>query len=247
MRALVTGAAVGLGREIARQLAARGTLVTAIDRLPVEPAPGLTPRQLDLADRGAVDRLLQELADEPSFDWVVHNAGISATGNFERIPDAAYLRLLTVNCETPMVITAAMVRMAKIAPGGRLVFISSLSHFTGYPGGAAYGASKDALTIYARSIRPALKRRGIGVTTVFPGPVRTGHASRHAPPDASANRRMDPAKLAARIIRAAERGKKTLYPGLIAKSGRLFGGLMPRRMTAFMRRTIFEKLERDVY
>jgi len=247
MRALVTGAASGLGREIARQLAADGIRVTAIDRSPIDAVGTVEARQIDLADRGAVERLLRDFRDEPPFDWVIHNAGISATGIFERIPDEAYMRLLRVNCEAPMFMTAGLIGHSKIATGGRIVFVSSLSHFTGYPGGTVYGASKDALTVYAMSIRPTLKRQGIAVMTVFPGPVRTDHAARHAPPDARAERRMDPADLAARIIRATRRGKTVLYPGLPAKTGRLLGGLAPRRMTAFMRRVIFEKLERDVY
>lgn len=247
MRALVTGAASGLGREITRQLAAGGVRVTAIDRSSIDAVETVEARQVDLADRDAVDRLLRDFTDEPPFDWVIHNAGISATGVFERIPDEAYARLLRVNCEAPMVMTAGLIGHSKIASGGRIVFVSSLSHFTGYPGGTVYGASKDALTVYARSIRPALKRQGIAVMTVFPGPVRTDHAARHAPPGARAERRMDPADLAARIIRATRRGKRVLYPGLPAKTGRLLGGLAPRRITAFMRRVIFEKLEQDVY
>lgn len=247
MRVLVTGAASGLGREIARQLAVGGAKVTAIDRSVIEPVPGLESRQVDLADRSAVDQLMRDLEDGPPFDWVIHNAGVSATGNYERIPAAAYIRLMTVNCETPMVMTAGLIAKSKIAPDGRIVFISSLSHFTGYPGGAVYGASKDALTIYAKSIRPGLLRRGITVMTVFPGPVRTDHASRHAPPDAPPGRRMDPAVLAARIIRATQRRKRVLYPGLAAKTGWLAGTLAPRQMTGFMRRAIFEKLKRDVY
>ncbi|MCR9138078.1 MAG: SDR family NAD(P)-dependent oxidoreductase [Alphaproteobacteria bacterium] len=247
MRVLVTGAAAGLGREIASQLVAGGAHVTAVDRSEIDPLEGLEPRKVDLADREAVDRMLRELEDEPPFDWVIHNAGISATGKFERIPDDAYLRLLRVNCETPMLMTAGLISSGRVAAGGRIVFISSLSHFTGYPGGAVYGASKDVLAVYAKSIRPTLKRRQIRVTTVFPGPIRTDHASRHAPPDAQAERRMDPADLAARIIRATRRGKTVLYPGLTARMGRLLGGIVPGRMTAFMRRVIFEKLERDVY
>lgn len=247
MRVLVTGAAAGLGREIARQLAAEGAHVTAVDRSEIDPVEGLEPRQVDLADREAVDRMLRELGDEPPFDWVIHNAGISATGNFERIPDDAYMRLLRVNCEAPMLMTAGLIGNAKIASGGRIVFISSLSHFTGYPGGAVYGASKDALAVYAKSIRSTLKRRQIAVMTVFPGPIRTDHASRHAPPDARAERRMEAAVLATIIIRATRRGKSVLYPGLTARMARLLGGLAPSRMTALMRRVIFEKLERDVY
>jgi hypothetical protein len=243
----VTGAASGLGRQLALRLADAGAKVIAIDRDEVDPAKGVQSLRVDLADRAEVDRLLRNLDTDPPFDWIIHNAAVSATGNFERIPEATYLRLLTLNCETPMVMTAHMLAAGKIAPGGRLVFISSLSHSTGYPGGAVYGASKDALAIYAKSIRAGLSRQGFKVTTVFPGPVRTDHAARHAPPEARAERRMDPDVLAGKIIRAAGLGKSVLYPGLPAKTGRIVGAVMPRRATRFIRRAIFEKLERDVY
>jgi len=247
MRVLVTGAAAGLGREVARLLAGGGAQVTAIDRAPVPEDSGLDSRQCDLADRSAVDRLLDELKREAAFDWIVHNAGVSATGGFERLPETAYRTVLTLNCETPMVMTARMLEAGRIAAGGRVVFISSLSYHTGYPGGAVYGASKDSLTVYAKSIRKDLAKAEIGVTTVFPGPLRTGHAARHAPPQASAERRMDPAVLAEMIIRAARQGDRVLYPGLPARAGRLMGTLLPRLTTRFMRRVIFEKLDRDVY
>ncbi len=247
MRALVTGAATGLGREIARQLAAGGAEVTAVDRRRIDEQSGFDVRVADLADRREVDRLLADLCAAPAYDWIIHNAGVSATGGFERLPDSAYRTVLTLNCETPMVMTARLLEAGRIAAGGRLIFISSLSHFTGYPGGAVYGASKDALTIYARSIRAELAASGVRVLTVFPGPLRTEHAARHAPPQTSAERRMDPAVLAELITRAARRGDRVLYPGLPARAGRLVGALMPRLTTRFMRRVIFERLDRDVY
>jgi len=247
MRALVTGAASGLGRQLALRLAAAGAAVTAVDRRPTKAMPGVTPWIADLGERSEVDRLIADLEKEPAFDWVIHNAGVSATGRFERIPETAYLKLLTLNCETPLVMTARMCQSHRIASGGRVVFVSSLSHLTGYPGGAVYAASKDVLAVYARGIRTALAHRGIRTTTVFPGPVRTEHAARHAPPQASAARRMDPDALAGKIIRAARRGDRVLYPGLPAKIGHVAGIVAPELATRFMRRFVFERLDRDVY
>ena len=247
MRALVTGAAAGLGRQLAMRLVAAGAAVTAVDRRAVDAVTGMTPILADLGERSEVDRLISDLEREPPFDWVIHNAGTSATGRFERIPEAAYLKLLTLNCETPMVMTAQMLRSGRIASGGRFVLVSSLSHATGYPGGSVYAASKDALAVYARGLRGALARRGIKLTVVFPGPIRTEHAARHAPPQTDAARRMDPQELAEAIIRAARRGDRVLYPGLPAKLGHLAGVLAPGLITRFMRRFVFQRLERDVY
>ena len=247
MRALVTGAAAGLGQQLVKQLAASGWDVTAIDRSEMPATQNVAARRVDLADRSDVDRLVIELAGEEPFDWIIHNAGVSATGKFERIPESAYRRLLTLNCETPLVMTNGLLRSESVNPGGRVVFISSLSHYTGYPGGAVYGASKDVLTIYARSIRRDLKPLKIAAVTVFPGPIRTEHAARHAPPNAAAERRMEPAVLAAKIIRATRAGKSSVFPGMPAKGGRLFGLFLPTRATDFMRRVIFEKLDREVY
>lgn len=247
MRALVTGAATGLGRELVRQLLASGCLVTAVDREEMADEPGLQPLVADLADRHAVDQLIEQLCSGGAFDWVVHNAGVSATGRFENLPEDAYRRLLTVNCETPLVLTGRLAAADRLARGGRVIFVSSLSHATGYPGGTVYAASKDALTVYAKSIRRSLAKRGVGVMTVFPGPLRTEHAARHAPSGNRAESRMEPSVAAARIIHGARRGDRSLYPGSLARVGRLAGALLPYATTRLMRRLIFERLERDVY
>ena len=146
-----------------------------------------------------------------------------------------------------MVMTAAMLRAGSLAKGAKIVFVSSLSHCTGYPGACVYAASKDALAVYAKSIGRDLRRRGFHTMTVFPGPLRTSHAERHAPAGADASRRMEPAVLAGIILRAAQGRKRVLYPGPQARIGRALGSIMPRTTTRFMRRVIFEKLDRTVY
>ncbi|WP_419909838.1 SDR family NAD(P)-dependent oxidoreductase [Hoeflea sp.] len=247
MKALVTGAAAGLGSALVQRLLSDGGSIVAIDREDVPGSDRIVPLVADLSERGQVDGIIPQLVAGGPYDFVVHNAGISATGPFEEIPADAYRRLLTVNTETPMVMTAALLQAGAFAQGASLLFISSLSHATGYPGGAVYAASKDALAVYAKSIRAQMKKNGVHVMTVFPGPIRTEHASRHAPGSARADQRMDPSELAGRIVAAAGRRRKVLYPGPQARIGRIAGALAPGLTTRFMRRAIFEKLDRTVY
>lgn len=247
MKALVTGAASGIGKALVERFLELDMQVAGVDRDAVGNKGNLVSIRADLASRQDVDRLIVELKNHGPFDYVVHNAGISATGKFEHIPDEAYRRLLTVNTETPLVMTSALLAAGCIVMDTRIIFISSLSHSTGYPGAAVYGASKDALAVYAKSLRKSLFKDRIHVMTVFPGPVRTDHAERHAPPGAKAERRMEPGEIADRIITAARQRKKVLYPGKAANFVRIIGAVMPETTTRFMRLAIFEKLQRSVY
>ena len=241
--ALVTGAAAGLGAALAERLLADGTEVVAVDRAPMRARSGLHRHTLDLADAAAVETFCVELVG--SLDLVVLNAGVSATGRFETLPAAAYERLLRVNVTAPLLMAARLVE--RMEPGGTIVFVSSLSHRTGYPGASVYAASKDAVAAYARSVRRPFARRDVRVMCVFPGPVRTEHARRHAPPDADEAARMDPDELARRILQAVRRGRRTLYPGAAARATAIAGRAAPGRMTRLMRRLIFERLQRDVW
>ncbi|MCB1425521.1 MAG: SDR family NAD(P)-dependent oxidoreductase [Zhengella sp.] len=247
-RALVTGASSGLGRAFADLLELRGFDVVVLDRQ--EPDGEACERlhiTCDLADRDALDRTLPVIFAAGPYDCVLLNAGISATGRLATMPPDVLLRIVRVNAEAPMVLAAALLRDRAVAAGGHMGFVSSLSHFTGYPGAAAYAGSKDALAVYARSLRKPAARLGVSVSAIFPGPLDTPQAARHAPAGADASRRM-PAPVAARIILdGMQKGRRAIVPGgaprLYAGLGRLF----PGAMTAAMRRIIFEKLDRDTW
>ncbi|MDP3524402.1 MAG: SDR family NAD(P)-dependent oxidoreductase [Hoeflea sp.] len=242
-RALVTGGSAGLGAAIVRRLTADGYGVVVLDR--DEPPPDQRLADFlpcDLASRTELDRMLPDLIAAGPYDLVVLNAGISATGRFEAISAQAHLDVLRVNTEAPMVIAARLLEAGALRPGRAMVFVSSLSHFTGYPGAATYAASKDALAIYARSLRKVAKARGVTITVAFPGPLRTDHAEQHAPEGADASKLMDPDLAAGRIIADALAGRNTSIPGagnrLVALAGRMF----PKPMTAMMRRLIYDRL-----
>ncbi|MBL4892811.1 MAG: SDR family NAD(P)-dependent oxidoreductase, partial [Rhizobiaceae bacterium] len=186
------------------------------------------------------------LIKQGPFDIVILNAGISATGKFEKIPVKAHQKVLAVNLTAPMIIASGLARGGMSSKSG-LVFISSLSHAVGYPGAASYAASKDALAIYAKSITKPFARIGIAVTCVFPGPVRTGHAEKYAPKGSNDKNRVAPEELALGILKAAKAKKRTYYPGPMAKISRLIGWIAPGFITAKMRKLIFEKLDSEVF
>ena len=117
----------------------------------------------------------------PASIWSFSMRPCSASGKFEKIPLEVHQKLLRLNAETPMVMAARLAAMGKLNANARLVFVSSLSHFTGYPGAASYAASKDAIAVYAKSIRKPFARFSVRVCCVFPGPMQTAQAETHAP------------------------------------------------------------------
>jgi short-subunit dehydrogenase len=249
---MITGVVEGLGRALCDKLLIEGHAVVGLDHNGAG-LQTLANNQhfhaitVDLADQAMVARTMDELHGQEIFDLVILNAGISATGRFEGIPAAAYEKLLRINVETPMIMASRLMAQGMVAPGGTIVFIASLSHATGYPGASVYCASKDAIAIYAKSIRSICAAKDVNVLCVFPGPLRTAHAERHAPKGANAEKRMTPKALAEQIIAAVKRRSKVLYPGFAAKFTRIAGFILPRTMSHIMRRIIFEKLDKSVF
>lgn len=247
MRALVTGGSAGLGKAMCDALLGDGFAVTSVDRDPAEKGSGVAYIACDLSDRKTVDKLINKLTKDEPFDIVIFNAGISATGKFIEIEAPSHARIVEVNAIAPMAICAAMMQANKIAKVGHIAFISSLSHFTGYPGAASYAASKDALAVYAKSIRkPFKKNHNISVTSVYPGPLKTDHAARHAPEGADAEKRMSPEEAAQLILADIRKGSASSLPGSAAKIFALLGRIAPKPLTFAMRMIIYNKLDKTV-
>lgn len=246
-RALITGGSAGLGRALCDQLAKQGYGVVNIDRTAPKESGNGQHIACDFADRAQIAHLIEMLATHEPFDLVIFNAGISATGKFEEIEPQAHARVLQINAHAPIMLCASMVAKKMIARGGQVGFISSLSHFTGYPGAASYAAAKDAIAVYAKSIRkPFAKAARISVTCAFPGPLKTDHAARHAPNGASDEKRMTPDEAAGRILADIQAGKAQSLPGGGARLFAFMGRMAPASMTFAMRKIIYEKLDKTV-
>lgn len=247
---VITGAAAGIGRELALVCAAAGYHVTGIDCDALAAAATLADLQerdpaarfivADLARPAEIERLLADLP--PRIDLLVHNAGISAVGAFAMLDLVAQHAVLAVNLHAPLLLTPLLLQRGMLARGGTLVFVSSLAHYLGYPGAAVYAASKDGIAAYARSLGVALAPAAIHVTTVFPGPTRTAHARRYSPDNRREHRRMSPDEVARAILQAVAHRQRRVIPGASNRVLARLGRVAPGAFDGIMKKTLYEPL-----
>jgi short-subunit dehydrogenase len=248
-RALITGAADGIGLALARLYAAAGFDVVGVD-VDAERAAGalrelagrLTLEIADLAQPEALGPLAMRLAARGPYDVIVQNAGISAVGAFVDSDLDRQRRVFDVNLRAPLQLTEALFAAGAVRAGARLAFMSSLSHYASYPGAAVYAATKDGLAHYARSLDAVLRPSGLSVLRVHPGPTRTAHAARYSPDNRREARRMAPAVLAGHIVRAIERRQRVLIPGLGNRLTALLGRWAPFVIEPIMKRALLDRM-----
>jgi len=248
--AVVTGGADGIGRALVTTLVSRGTAVTGVDvdqerseatreSLTGKEAP-VSFLSADLSDPHDRAGVVAKLCTQEPIDLLVHNAGINIVGRLQNLDLDGMLKVVQVNLLAPMEMMAHLLASGHIREGGTIVFVSSLSHFVGYPAASVYAATKDALASYSRSLRVALRNRGVNVLTVFPGPTRTEHARRYSPDNSRERSRMLPEDLADRILKAVERRRRILIPGWTNRQAARLGFWLPAITERAMARAILD-------
>ena len=182
--AVVTGASSGIGAELARQLAGSGWRVGLTARragdlealaVAIRAAGGIAAvAPADAADPDATRGAIAALADELGpIDLLIANAGLGLGTPAGAFSAADVERMVRVNLlGAAYAIEAVLPEMLRRGRG-QIAGISSLAAYRGLPGGAGYCASKAGLTALLESLRIDLRRRGIAVTAVHPGYVRT--------------------------------------------------------------------------
>ncbi|MGX6603443.1 SDR family NAD(P)-dependent oxidoreductase [Micromonosporaceae bacterium Da 78-11] len=184
--AVLTGAASGIGEQLAYGLAERGSDLVLVDvdeaRLKVVSDrirvahPGLNVERIvaDLSDRSVVEGLATRiLAEHPAIGLLVNNAGIALGGRFDQVTVEEFETVMNVNFRAPMLLTHALLSALTATPGGHLVNVSSLFGLIAPAGQSAYSASKFALRGLSQVLHSELADDGVGVTTVHPGGIRT--------------------------------------------------------------------------
>ncbi len=166
--ALVTGTSSGIGFSIAKRLLENGWRVIGISRetTAIE-HDNFTNSKVDLTNLSATETLIKQLSKEYSFDLLVNNAGVGFYGLHEELNAAKIHKMTVTNIEVPILITNLLMRRLK-QNHGIIVNISSVTAGKSNPHGAAYGATKAALTSFGASIFDEARKYGIRVITIEP-------------------------------------------------------------------------------
>jgi short-subunit dehydrogenase len=183
-RALLTGATGGIGQAMALRLAplcetlhlvARGAAALAAIAREVEAAGGrarAVPADLTTAaGRDAVLRAATEARG--GIDLLVNNAGAGDFAWLADQDDAALERIIAINVLAPMQLTRGLLPLLLAQPAARIVNVGSIFGYLGYPGHAAYCASKFALRGFSEALRRELADGPVQVTYFAPRATRT--------------------------------------------------------------------------
>lgn len=193
--ALVTGAARGIGRAVARRFAEEGATVVAVDLLGDElravvadlAGAGLdvTAAVADVTREDEVARVIDDLvAEHGRLNVLANVAGIIAEAGIEATDPATFDRILAVNLRGPYLLCRAAAPHLRRAHRGAIINVSSRSGVEGSATLGAYVASKYALEGLSRSLAIELGPHGVAVHTVTPGtPTHTKMSEQTYPPE----------------------------------------------------------------
>jgi 3-oxoacyl-[acyl-carrier protein] reductase len=247
-RALVTGASRGIGRAVARALAARGATVglAARSTIDLEALAGELPGAhvaltCDVALPASVADAVQTFAARTGgLDLLVANAGIAYYEPIVEQSLATIENMTSVNWLGTVYTVKAALPFLLADGGGHIVVMSSGAGLRGFPGAAAYSATKAAQRMFAEALRHELAGTGVSVTTVYPGEIRTSlhdHERSRMPqwyrggPHAAS-----PDALAARIVTAVERDRRHLHYRTAVRHMGLLNGVSPGVADRVLRR-----------
>ncbi len=256
---MVTGAASGLGLELARLLAADGYRLCLVDynrdallkaQRDLEGSFGITAEVhvMDLGTAGAADRLWNELSNR-QFDVLVNNAGFGLYGFFtetdwEKEESMLHLHILALTRLTKLVLTGMQKRGS-----GRILNVSSLAAFQPGPLMSVYYASKAYILSFSEALSNEVKGTGVTVTVLAPGWFRTNFqktTARYSRVEESSAKlhTSTAASVARKGYRAMMKGKVYVIPGLANKLMATAPRVIPRRTMTSIIRWIQERLRK---
>lgn len=242
-RALITGATAGIGAEFARQLAARGSDLVLVARDEARLARSAAELRAvhrvdvevlsaDLSLRPDVERVAARLRDPGRpVDLLVNNAGYGLRGAFDENDLDDEQRLLDVLVTAPMRLSHAALEAMLPRRSGTILNVASVAAYT--PRGT-YGAAKAWVLSFSRWANLAYRGRGVTVTAVAPGLVRTEFHDRMRVHTGTlpAVLWLDPPRVVRAALRAARRGRAVTVPSLRYKLLTALARVVPPRLSA---------------
>ena len=257
---VITGAANGMGAEIARELDRRGARLALIDRDAVAlsaladelSGTGHTTHALDLTDDAAVFALAADIAaSHPHVQSLITCAGSSMLGNISQLTMEEMRWLMDVNLWATVSITQALLPAMRREPAAHITHLVSIYGLAAPAGRVPYAMSKFAVRGFTESLRHELERSAVTVGAVYPAGVKTGiilHGRFAAAIDPAVAQRAaeaqaqmyhtDPRDAAYRVVEATVRRRARTLIGRQARLVDLLARLAPTRYWRAMRRPL---------
>jgi hypothetical protein len=240
---LITGASAGIGTELARVFASHGHRLALVarraDRLEalateITAAGGAAPIVIpcDLVQPDSGDRIAEALAAAGvEVEYVVNNAGFGLFGRAVQRDRSDQLDMIAVNIHA---LTDLSLRFSDqlIRNRGGLLNVGSIAGFMPGPGMAVYYATKAYVLSFSEALHRELRKKGVRVTALCPGPVSTEF---HARAGLDYKPRSSPLELPASKVaeagyRGFARGKRLVVPGGLNKLIPLLTRILPRAL-----------------
>jgi short-subunit dehydrogenase len=176
--ALVTGATSGIGESYARYFASIGMNLVLVARnieylkelqVQLQQLVDVKIISFDLSDSNADFSCFSEL----NIDLLVNNAGTGYPGEFGSVDVSEDIRLIQLNCTTPLILTHLFLPRMKMKRQGGIIFVSSLMGMQGVPFMAQYSATKGYLLNLGESLYHECKSFNVNIQVLLPGATLT--------------------------------------------------------------------------
>jgi short-subunit dehydrogenase len=264
--AALTGAASGIGRALALELAARGCDLALADRdeaglqavaaeIKRQHPPKVTVHRVDVAEPAEIEAFAQAaVAAHPGLNIVINNAGVALLGQFHEIDQAQMEWLININFWGVVRGTRAFLPHLATRPEAHIVNLSSIFGIVAPPGQTAYSAAKFAVRGFSESLRHELQmaKSPVRLSVVHPGGIatniarnsRTGTGMTDNARRAQSIERFDavakttPAAAALRIIQGIEKNQPRILIGNDARFMDLLQRFRPATYWAVIARKI---------
>ena len=252
---LITGASMGLGKELAIEFARTGKNLILV-ALPGQNLPQLSKeinltfgtktvaKECDLTNENALLELTDDILSNYKVDQLINNAGVGGTAAFETSSIEYLQQIIHLNVRATTFLTRLMLPSLKEHKKALIMNIASVAAFGALPYKTVYPASKAFIYSFSRSLSRELRNTGIKVVVVTPGQIMTNR---------DVTERIMKQGLLGRIglltacqisriaLKGAEKGKEVIVPGFMNRLNRFLIRITPEQLRLSLMDKVLQK------
>ena len=234
MKALVTGASSGIGRDMAKALSSKGydlvvvaRRVELLEELKAEVKTNVEIVNMDISKRENCEKLFEEHKD---IDILINNAGFGLFGTFDTTDLDKEISMIETNIEAVHILTKLYVQEMKKRNSGKILNVASIAGFMVGPLMATYYATKNYVVALSRAVNKELKKdkSNVSVSVLCPGPVRTNFNNVAGVKFGVNSLSSD--YVATYAIDKLLQGKEVIVPGVLIKVLKFLNKILPSKL-----------------